>query len=896
MIEQLKKQIRGYLFANNNISENLRNKLSNENANINIDELISKVKKEIIPSNVSTQLVSKSTIENWNNKIKEIEKGLSNNDKDFGIKVEFEKLKNRSYKDDNEAILYINHLEDRAKTQKNKNPSFSGNVKNFAADCRKFYIDDKQKLFSFTYKDCIYDIENQISSFITAGSFQFHQYVQLAEDTYSKYKTKDKYKNDVELFPKILGIIHGICSLRKIEIPVSIITNICPKCGDKEQSGIICTKCGAYIKCPGCKHTLVKDAKICGGCGVEAAKIEGWLSQIKEADKKLSAGDYESAEVLIAPIRIKWNKNEYIVSLINGITELRSKTSEQEGLIDISISQGNYFAAQRSIDDVKRKSVLTEQLKAKERDVQKIIEQAKTLVGMGDRASAPAQKTDNYAQAVNLIADYDEAVNKLKQQNLVLTSLQCNMNGRTVCFVWEKISIPSISIEYLVFREIQPGKRKEKVAQTSATTYNDTIDIGTSYNYYVQIQFGVPGRKISVLSQGEIKSREIIATDDVTVTKSMAGNRLVSLEFTVPQNVYEVKIIRSGNGTKEFKENYKNGKFSDTDVVNDYPYTYKIVSGFKTQSLGMAESKGVNITITPAAPPSPVKLTKREGENFADISWVPPAKGVVILYMCDEKQDFADGEIIDINKVSGTAVNSVNDGKARITYGFHGIKYLYPITRHNNICVAGAPITIKSVRQVKDISYERNERKIEVRWSWDGINAVVVFSKTDDNTESNYIISKKNTPASRYTIIIPQGAKSISVGTASYFKTDEGKELLSDRVEQYFGLQVAKVGFLSVTQGGLFSKNKFKLKIQVDAPLPCDLHLLIGEGIPPMDLKNYKSYLIIPNKGLAENKPCEFSFEYLRNNKNKAMIFRLIPADLQAFKSISIVPETKQIK
>ena len=253
-IEQLEKRIRGYLFSDVDISKDLKAKLSKENENVNIDTQIAKAKKDITPTVLANRLVPKTVIDNWYKKVNDIEVGLKVNDEIFEIEKEFNLLKDPLVigKYNNTQILTaINYLKERADIQKRKNNTYSGNVKGFASDCEKFYIKERVQLFSFEYRDCINDIEKQISSFRVGGDFQFYQYVQLAEDTFSKYQSI--YKNNTALFSDIVGIIHEICKQSKINIPtaktVSIIT--CPKCDDKEQTGNICTKCNAYIKCPG---------------------------------------------------------------------------------------------------------------------------------------------------------------------------------------------------------------------------------------------------------------------------------------------------------------------------------------------------------------------------------------------------------------------------------------------------------------------------------------------------------------------------------------------------------------------------------------------------------------------------------------------------------------------
>lgn len=51
-------------------------------------------------------------------------------------------------------------------------------------------------------------------------------------------------------------------------------TLLCPKCGQREDAGPYCIRCGAKMipgdtrKCPACEQTIVRDdAKFCWNCG-----------------------------------------------------------------------------------------------------------------------------------------------------------------------------------------------------------------------------------------------------------------------------------------------------------------------------------------------------------------------------------------------------------------------------------------------------------------------------------------------------------------------------------------------------------------------------------------------------------------------------------------------------
>ncbi|MDR3246347.1 MAG: zinc ribbon domain-containing protein [Prevotellaceae bacterium] len=791
---------------------------------------------------------------------------------------------------------YIKYLEERARKQETKDTGdrLFEQVRTFAQWCKDFLIGDKYASLYPVLSRNYAPIVPKIAAGVSKVGIGIVNYSKLAEESYSLLRNV----NEIQGFQYILALINLRCKGLGVPVPSVNATVACPNCGDKDQTGNICSKCGAYIKCPGCGAVIIKNSKGCGGCGVEIDKLKTYVSQIEDAEKKLSGGDIEAVELLVSPVKAKWAKNERVINLVNKIALFRSELSEQEKKLNESISSSKYSAGRKIIEEIKKKTVLTPSLKAKEQQIQQKIEQATAFVQAGDRATDVVRKIDSYAQALQSVSDLDTAISKIKQQSLLITDFKYTVQGTIVNLGWAKIPVSSCSVEYIVYKEdISHKKAKEKVVQTAATSCNDVIEVGISYIYSVQAQFRVSGVDISVLSQGEVKSQEIIAVGEAVVTKSIGGDHLVSIEFTVPKNVLEIRVVRIEKGvTKKISGNYKSGKFSDNGVVNDTACSYKIISCFQSQSRGIIESKGVEVSVTPTAPPLPVKLNKREGDNYTEIIWANPPKGSVILYLCDEKLNFVEGELIDISTVKGSAINS-SGTSAKIPHTFHGIKYLYPVTKINNSCVIGAPAVVESMQKIRNASIEKtDERRIEITWLWDNLEEVAVFTKVGNNAENKQIISKRNTMYPKHAITIPREAKNITVGIASYCKSSSGKELFSERTEKLFSLQIVKIDFKEVSGGGLFSKNKYKLTIQANAPIPCDLHLLIGEGRTPMDLNNYKSYLTIPQKGFEADKSCSYSLEYTRKDKSKPLIFRLNPADEINRKNIVITPETKLLK
>jgi len=856
--EELLKQLRATIFSGNDFSDAIIRQLTGRHKGIDVAKAIETAKNQMKPAPLPAVGFDKIV------KLHESRKRivsllgahpeyllneLPNNKSEKPFELLSTAYEKKNF-DKDKIAAYVKHLESRARSQETKDQKdrLFETVREFAGWCRMFLLSDGYEplypLLTRQYEEIVSKIAGSVSKI----GMNIITYRDLAEECYQKTK-------DPNGFQRILALINLRCADLKIPVPVVKPSSVCPACGDREQAGNICTRCHAFVKCFGCDDTIVKDAKICGGCGVGIANIKTWIENIENAEEKLSAGDYEAAENCIKEVKTKWGKHERIISIANNIAELQKKVAEYEKQIDENIAKPCYFSAQRSIDAMKREKIkLPQRIAAKETAIREQIATAE----------------------------------KLKNLNLRVTGLTASVNGFTVQLKWNVPICNDLTLKYIVYRE------KTEIARTSANSYVDTIEAGTPYFYSVQIEYAVSA-KIGVISGvwEAVKSHEeMIVPAEVTNIAKTGGDRMVSISFKAHPNAAEVKIERTD---KKFPDNYVKGTFLDTDVANDVAYSYRIISLYRTLSKGVVASGGVQVSVTPAVPPLPAEWITAESitEHFTEVAWKKPPKGTVAIYICEKPLNIPVG-LVDKTTINGKYINAGQAEKAQIPHDFHGVRYLYAVTAHNNSCVIGKPKIIKHLRKLRNVDFNRTERRIEVSWARDvEIQHVAVFTKADDAPERREIIPN----AGKHTVVAPQGAKTFSVAAASYWKTEDNIEYFSEKEQKLFVLQPARLNFADASGGGLFSKTEYKITIQSNTPLPCDLHVLTGEGRTPIDAGNYAPTLVISQKDFtAGDKPVVYSLKYTRNDKSKPLIFRIIPAEKAYYNSVVISPETRQIK
>lgn len=901
-IELLQKQIRGYLLINNDIPDSLKNKLSRENNNVKIEALISNAKKEIIPADVSKRLVSKATIDGWNKKITTIEDGLKvkNNEDSFDITTQFNKLKSRSFKDDHEALSCIEYLEERAKIQKNRNPSFAGTVKNFASDCKMFYINDKQKIFSFEYRDCINDIEKQIHSYKATGVFVHFQYVQLAEDMFSRYKSHPKYKNDSHLFSVILGIIHEICNQTKVEIPTITTSSLCPKCNNK-QIGDICSECNTYIKCPGCKHTIAKDVKTCGGCGIEIDKIESCLLQIKSAEEKFASQNYLAAEQAISDIQIAWTKYEPLNQLRTKIEQNKKQATEYDQKLIALVHARKYFAASGLLLEMKQKYPSSPVLQANENEIVTTIEQVQKQL-----KEATTLSTENqigvYAHILSQAADFEIVIERLRQIKIKPPRLSAEIEESNVLLSWTNIFISGASVEYIVTRKEKtfPSITDHRIYTGNGNTCSDNSLLGgKSYFYGLSVILKIQGVEIS--SATPDISPEMLITSDIATYNITTGDKYIQLNFETNPEAFDYQLHReSEKGEKiQIKDNLKTGNITDLNLINGIRYTYTLISVFKKSNGEILKSAGLKLYATPEAPSRPITSLKfRKDAGNVILSWDMEEKNVCnirILYSAC-KVGKTPGTLISVKEAEqlGTLFTSTLPNQLVISLNSNHIKNFFSIwTIGGSNAMFGSEVEVLNVQEVSDLKAYIRSGKIYVEWNWPDNYPQVKISLSNRSFDDVYKTVKN------YPKVLYDKQKAYVIDTVvdkDYFievqtqKFEDNQEILSSGIRTILRNSNPMTIRYSLKVSSFMGK-KLTLKISNDSNNPLPELLLISSPNRMPARKEDGAVIYVIKEGTAcgaINLPKEF----IREN----YYARLFLSDSSIRNITIITPDSKNLK
>lgn len=670
-------------------------------------------------------------------------------------------------------------------------------------------------------------------------------------------------------------------------------TRVCRFCGAVNPAGNkLCTSCGMpfAVECPGCGRISDNDKELrCEKCGFPIGEMPEAMKNVENAERSLSFGNISEAERYISLASRQWRGYKPIAQVEKRIADARRTASSAIQELKTLVEQRKYFAAL-----AKSKSIpLTPECQPLVSRAESAVAKARQLLGEAASASDPNMRVDAYAKVLAEAADCPEALDGIRKTPLAPpVSVTASVRGRSATISW-----PARSYTYIKYKVVRKeGSRPSSVSDGTAVgeTAGNSIDdsrlpAGASCFYGV---FAVYDSAAS--PKGAVTSQPVMVADDISlsdVTAAVEQNQ-IKFSFSLPKNAVGVNLYRDGSLVKTVSGSV----YIDTGLTPDRPYRYKFVTLYRDISGKTVESQGVETTLSPTAPPRPVKLDIADLGDRVRLSWNPPAKGAFAIYVADSPFRETLGETFAVDRLRARTV-SFSGNMVELRKDFCGVRFYLPVTVVGSMGVAGQQVKAVSVREPEGVAIDKNDNFVNVSWKWGTTPAVrVEWQIGAGRTVSRDIPSSS---PSRLRIDFPAGTPSVSVAVRSIVESPEGP-LLSSPVEKTLSLTATKVHFEDVKSKakffGLVGGSDFSLTLRADSALPCALALLVREGSVPVDLVNTRPVLTISPSDLRPGSDTDFDFSYSRRDKSTPVYFRLIAADRSCAPLLSITPESHKIK
>ena len=669
-------------------------------------------------------------------------------------------------------------------------------------------------------------------------------------------------------------------------------TVVCRFCGTIcDNKSKMCSGCGMPIEveCPSCGKRSSHDDLRCTHCGFAIGDMPQAMTYLSFAETAIRQHDMETAESNLKIAAGFWPNNAQIRKLNDQVVAERDK---QKGNVDQMrnlCSAHKYYAAMAMASTIGNGSVETQlknEAKAAIAQVEKLLETAKN-------SSDGAARLDTYLKILTVCADCKEAQAQLDLLQLPAPSaLAADLKGDIVSLKWQKCSSPYIS--YVVIRKENgmPSSPTDgqQLAETNDGAYADSkTESGKSYFYAV---FSKCGDKLS--KTGAVMNEPVVKVADLSPSQISVTTDETSLEFSIKSTVSTaaIEIYRDGKVVKTLT----GSSFVDSGLKSGQTYQYRFVVVVKDSIGREHRSGGLTLQFTPMPKAKPVDITISDDDKSAVLSWSSTSVGVVSIYYSDTpfKYNKNDNIIMDTFKASKLNVSGTT---CTVNKDFSGVRYYLPVTIVGNMGVAGGGVSLLSISKVGGVEVVRDEREVEVKWKWEGNDTVRVSYNVGDGKDYNKDFTRATCASATYKFSLPQTAKSVEVKVMSVVKCN-GQVMYGAAVVNTISLQASKVMFESITNVKrlfMFSSNTYEISLSTDSVLPCDLHVLVSEGCPPIDLVHYRPAHVVSKSMLKVGTTYSDTFEYVPRQKGKKLYFRVIAADRNKAKQVTIVPELRNI-
>lgn len=733
-------------------------------------------------------------------------------------------------------------------------------------------------------------------SFENANFIEVREMIQMLRG--SGYIKSDQYKQLLSLCTK-KGIardkaeylIYTAAKAAELDIDEGSVELMvpCRYCGTlNETTSSICRECGmpVKVKCPKCGKESAHDDLTCTSCGFSLIGMKNAPVYIKMAQTALENNNIEDAEKNYTEAYHAWPTYSELNSLKDLINKRRINVAGLQKEVETLCKKKFYYTAQKNSNALPASSPFR-------REIESAISTAETAIQKAETESDPNKRLDLYIQALNACADCSTANDKMRATPLASPkNLTAIAEGNHIRLSWQKTE--SNYISYLIVRKekSQPTNSNdgEKIGETINATYDDLKAIaGISYFYAVFSKYGE-----FISPKATVIDRPVMRVEDLQPSQIKVNPTEKSLEFTInaPKGIFAIDIYRDGTFLKSINGN----SFIDNGLVCEQNYAYKFIAVYKDSLGNTHKSQGVEMTFAPMPRLNAVDLSVQESAEQALLQWTTPKEGALYIYYSEKPFSYNPNDIIAIDSFRAQRLN-VTGQSCTITKDFSGERYYLPVTIKGNIGVAGKGVSVVSIAKLANTRIERQENEIKVKWQWGNTSEVRLRYCIDGTTDKTFDFSQEKGDKDNYNIVLPKSALSVEITLCSIVHSN-GKELLGTPIREVITLQASHLEFTSIENKKrlFFATDDYILSIKAQAVLPCDIHVIAKEQMPPIDLVNYTPLATIKAADIRPNQNTQVVVHYVRKKKGEKLYFRLVAADRTAAKKIIISPETLQLK
>ncbi len=658
----------------------------------------------------------------------------------------------------------------------------------------------------------------------------------------------------------------------------------CRYCGaPADRKATTCASCGMplSVTCPKCGRVSTDPTEnYCPGhgCNFHLGGMSAARDYLKQARQALAAGDLAGASGLLELATDAWPGMSGLKDVKRGIDRLKGDASKARDDIAGLVKSKKYYAALNLLPRLGGADA------GLERQVRDKVAAADALVTRAAAERDTNLRIDLYIQALQIAGDCSAATAGLASSPPEPPQgLSATVTGGVIKVSWTPFSSANLRVTVIRKAGGPPTTATDGTVVArdvnAATVTDTTAESGEAYFYgaYVVLPQSVlkEGGRQSALA---VTNAPMLVAADIDPSQNVLSVTATSVTVTcrLPKGASGLQVTPVGGGTPL---RTRGASFTMSGLITDRAYQYHVATVYRDATGRDHLSPGVTVSLTPTTPPKPVSLSATDDATSARLQWTEPAAGQTVVIFWSQGTPFAQhrGDIVAVTAMSQTRL-AVSGTSCIVNKNFSGVRYYLPVTVKGTVGVAGDQVSVRSLIKPQGVNVSRSGNMLTVMWHWDNLDHVRVTLITGRKEVKDVVKCDANVPPV-CTFTLDDNLQTARVEVCGVVDNECSEPFASD-----ITIRRMEVDFLGLEQKKfLFVKHsEFRITLQADAPLPCDLNVYAGIDRAPLNPQALTRDDVIRAADVKPGAPVTVTVDLPQSRGAKQVFVLLQPANPNA--------------
>lgn len=516
----------------------------------------------------------------------------------------------------------------------------------------------------------------------------------------------------------------------------------CRNCAGVTDFGIVsratkpeCKHCRAPLRwdCPICHKSRWVDEPRCL-CGFALEQVEPLVRRFEAAQQAFRARDLDAAQAHLERIQDFAPKHVGTRKALEKVRQHREELDRARAAWESARASGHWVAAGKAIEGWERLVPPDHpEVRAARDETRRVLREARAAVARGRAvvATDPKAARGFFRQGLAQVADLAEALDELRRcPPDHPTDLVAEFEAGRVRLRWAPPAPDGLGpVSFVVVRKaggpvlhLADGSR---IAEVSATEYEDRdVVAGETVGYAVVSKRG------AVESIAATSATPLLLLASVADVRVEAGDREVSIAWTVPEQAADVWVVRKvgsaptgppdGDRVEALRD-----RLHDRGLENDRVYHYGLFATYATAEGPRRAARGVFVSAQPH-PPTQILAAptlSQDPDGRVRLDWIEPSRGMVRILRTPSPLPHTPGHRLRASEAEGLGGHWLEANGPERAYDAEppasGLCHYTPLLATAGMLTVGHGVVYSCVPDPSDLRANRiGHGRVLMRWRW----------------------------------------------------------------------------------------------------------------------------------------------------------------------------------